>query len=451
MYVIKTRRTAVVVLTAALALLTVSLLFTASGSATNGASFRGTVAYEAYSSKAAGLEALDLATGETRWLVKPSAGARGGTYAWVTWSPDGKWLAFTRWVRSGREDLFVLHADTGKLTNVAASATGCRFKRGGLFPGIHTGYGRVRWSPDGTSIAFTCYTSGADSGVYVVGRGGAGLRRLEALPSAVARDTSLAWSSDGTKLAYLRWRYVKDKQREDQEIVVASVTDGTAVAIPTLPATEKPLPYTVEDLAWQPNGNRVLYASNSWEEFGDALCFADEGHTSIYTVTPPDTTSKRLLELPDVSDAAWSPIGNRIAVHEVGCDPGPLWVMGSEGEEHRLLSASVSWGEEEDWAWAHSGQEILIARYEPSAIRAVNVVTTRSRHLAAWKQTDCCAWILAVGKNTVAADAGGDYPRSQQLALVKLAGSGPKLKLVTVKPSRAGMKLDVFAFDVALP
>ena len=94
-------------------------------------------------------------------------------------SPDGEWIAFTT---SGREDLFVVRADgTGfrQLTDDAFRDRG------------------VTWSPDGRRLAF--YSNREDDyQAFTVRPDGSELKRVTALPGGL---TFPSWSPDGAEIA----------------------------------------------------------------------------------------------------------------------------------------------------------------------------------------------------------------------------------------------------------
>ena len=94
-------------------------------------------------------------------------------------SPDGEWIAFTT---SGREDLFVVRADgTGfrQLTDDAFRDRG------------------VTWSPDGRRLAF--YSNREDDyQAFTVRPDGSELKRMTALPGGL---TFPSWSPDGAEMA----------------------------------------------------------------------------------------------------------------------------------------------------------------------------------------------------------------------------------------------------------
>ncbi len=94
-------------------------------------------------------------------------------------SPDGEWIAFTT---GGREDVFVVRADgTGfrQLTDDAFRDRG------------------VSWSPDGKRLAFYSNREG-DYQAFTVRPDGSELKQVSAVPGGL---TYLAWSPDGSELA----------------------------------------------------------------------------------------------------------------------------------------------------------------------------------------------------------------------------------------------------------
>ena len=102
-----------------------------------------------------------------------------------SWSPDGRWIAFS--VGSGFDfDVHIVHPDgTGEatVTNLPGSE------------------GAVDWSPDGKQLAFAgCYPNPCSLGItslYAIHPDGSALTRL-----TNGRDTDPAWSPDGAKIVF---------------------------------------------------------------------------------------------------------------------------------------------------------------------------------------------------------------------------------------------------------
>lgn len=148
-----------------------------------------------------------------------------------SWSPDGTELAYGG---QGTSGLFVADA-SGRGSPRAvplAAGTGAAPKE----------VATVHWSPDGSLIAFT-----ASDHVYVVRPDGTSLRRV-----AVGYD--FAWSPDGTRLAVVgppggrTWAYVS---------VVRS--DGTGLHRIAGCRCDLRGPGFSQSLAWSSNGTRIAY------------------------------------------------------------------------------------------------------------------------------------------------------------------------------------------------
>jgi dipeptidyl aminopeptidase/acylaminoacyl peptidase len=125
---------------------------------------------------------VDVATGAARQVTDGDF-----DHTEPTWSPDGKWLAFTS-DRTGtadnggrNTDVFVVPADGGTPRKVSPHAEA---------------NGSPAFSPDGKSIAFTgVATAGGQSDIYVMPvEGGAAANLTEAFDERVQRFT---WTSSG--------------------------------------------------------------------------------------------------------------------------------------------------------------------------------------------------------------------------------------------------------------
>lgn len=70
------------------------------------------------------------------------------------------------------------------------------------------GVGRLTWSPDGRRIAFACDLVGQPSSICVVNKDGTGFTRLAADTAPATFATDPAWSPDGKRIAFTSFRYV---------------------------------------------------------------------------------------------------------------------------------------------------------------------------------------------------------------------------------------------------
>ncbi len=121
--------------------------------------------------------------------VRPIALSKGGDERNPSWSPDGKWIAFTKpragWAGSDiAGDIWIVPFNGGSPKRLTADAD-------------HAATAELRWSPDGKSIAYF----GDDKTVRLIPAAGGASRVLTRIPS-VNHFLGLSWSPDSSKLAY---------------------------------------------------------------------------------------------------------------------------------------------------------------------------------------------------------------------------------------------------------
>ena len=121
------------------------------------------------------------------------------------WSPDGRRIAFHRTTCCGEalDSLWVINVDGSNAHEVCARHLGltgtrrCPVTRGRT----RVGGAQPTWSADGRRLAFLARGVGDLRDVYVVDADGRNLRNVSNSPED---ENGLAWSPDGTRLAYVR-------------------------------------------------------------------------------------------------------------------------------------------------------------------------------------------------------------------------------------------------------
>ncbi|MGH9100289.1 MAG: S9 family peptidase, partial [Acidimicrobiales bacterium] len=206
----------------------------------------------------------------------------------------------------------------------------------------------VRWSPDGSLLAFASKDQDgpAELCVLPVGRGG---ERI-VVAHLAEPPTELAWSADGARLAFIArdpdperygeigserkakdmparrvLRFFSRLNGEDFVVdrprrVMVVPADGLA---PPLRLTDGP--FEASGLAWSPDGSAIAFASGRHERWDL------DGAVDLFTV-PSDGSGEpeRLTETAAAyGSAAWSPDGSRLAYV---VDPTPM-----DGPRHSRL------------------------------------------------------------------------------------------------------------------
>jgi CSLREA domain-containing protein len=194
----------------------------------------------------------------------------------VSWSPDGKRLAFDN---NGVAAIYDLA--TGKVTSLG----GC---------------GRPKWSPDGTRILAVCRdpdgTNIPDLGIFTRQQNGtfsftgvlmSGGQRL--------RGFDPDWSPDSTKIVF---QQPYDPATAEQPLGIVSATGGPITRLELPPASG--CTQFIYQPAWSPDGQRIV--------FYDAISGGDCGSASGLFVTAPSGGSVQRITYNYQTDPAWQPI-----------------------------------------------------------------------------------------------------------------------------------------------
>jgi TolB protein len=206
------------------------------------------------------------------------------------WSPDGARIAFsdTGYDESGASStagVYIVNADGTGRTRLSSDSA-----RSDSHP---------VWSPDGTRVAFVgtylecsdLHCHPASRKIYVAQADGS-----EQTPVAEGRvmDDDLAWSPDGTRIAFATDRN-GDNGLYEYEIYVMGA-DGSGQ---TLLTTSNFLP----DLTWAPDGTRIAFSSS------------EDGDDDVFVINADGTGRTRLTTNSGVDDyePTWSPDGTKIA------------------------------------------------------------------------------------------------------------------------------------------
>jgi Tol biopolymer transport system component/serine/threonine protein kinase len=271
------------------------------------------------------------------------------------WSPDGRSIAFLRSLRPEN----VLPA----MDVYLVSALGGADRK--LAEGIRTTESpSLSWSPDGKFLALGDKTSpdGPD-GIFLLEIGSGQRRKLTSPPAQIEGDSTPAFSPDGRKLAFVRW-------------VTSGVSD--LYLTPAAGGEPKRITFdnaTIRGLAWTPDGEEIVFASERrgvsslWRisarggepelaeaigssvqypivsSRGDRLAFTQLiNDTNIYRVdltAPASQRSSRdkfLASTLEDDSPQYSPDGKSIVFGSTRSGSFEIWLCGSEGQQPRQLT-----------------------------------------------------------------------------------------------------------------
>jgi dipeptidyl aminopeptidase/acylaminoacyl peptidase len=219
--------------------------------------------------------------------------------------------------------------------------------------------GSPRWSPDGSSIAFTSSRKEKEpSQLYVIPADGGEPLRLTELKEDVSE---VAWSPDGTRIAFATrvrdeaYEEEEDRKRAPRRITRLSYkldnvgwTADRRKHLFVVPAdgSAEPRQLTEGDYenaqpAWSPDGSRLVFVSSRGENWDLDLV------TDLFVLDSEGGEPEQLTASDgECASPAWSPDGRQIAYHYT---PTPFdWprhtqvaVLGVDTRERRLLTESL--------------------------------------------------------------------------------------------------------------
>ncbi len=222
-----------------------------------------------------------------------------------SWSPDGRRLAFQRYVRGRNAEILVADADGRNLRRLT------RTPAEELWP---------VWSPDGRRLAFVSDRDGSWE-VFVMNADGSGVRQLTRRLAPTELNVTPAWSPDGRVIAFSSTR-----TPENPEIYVVR-PDGNGLRRLTRTAGD------VETLgddgfpSWSPDGRLIVFSSNR------------TGNGEVWLMRRDGSRQRRVAGLPSRDDwsAEFSPDGAWIVFHSLGLRTSELYVVRPDGSALRRL------------------------------------------------------------------------------------------------------------------
>jgi Tol biopolymer transport system component len=212
-------------------------------------------------------------------------------------------------------------------------------------------FGTLPW-PDIAAQVFTMKPDGSD---------------IEQITEPDADYLSPALSPDGASIAFVRFTQGSDPPTTMHEGIFVMNADGSDPR--ELLETGEPMPISVGQIAWSPDGSLIGFVRNIYTEGSEA----DSGY-ELWVMGADGSDPHRLTDRKIVS-FAWSPDGRRIAFTEETADGARLrWdlhVMDADGANARSLTAD---GRSSFPAWSPDGERIAYQRWEGGGVTHVYVL-----------------------------------------------------------------------------
>gem|GEM_PF-343729 len=263
------------------------------------------------------LSLVTVDTGQQRPLTSPPAGSLGDTSPAP--SPDGRTLAFIRWIANGVGNIYLMPVDGGPPRWLAGDANS------------------IAWTPDGREILFS--SEGVGGRLWRIPVTG-GTPRV--VTSSAERVLAPAVARRGSRLAFV----VPERRLSLWRIDLTSTLTSTAPPVAAPPVRLENSTRIQWDPSYSPDGSRLVFGSDraGFEELwvGDA-----EGRGAVQLTR---------FEASESGSPHWSPDGSLIAFDSRPNGNADIFVVRPDGGKPRRITTHSA--EDVVPRWSRNGRWI---------------------------------------------------------------------------------------------
>ncbi len=296
------------------------------------------------------------AHGSHIWTAEVGGGGKtklthgAGEQGYPQWSPNGRWIAYERFPgkTSGLAILMVMRGDGTHRHEITRA-------RQGLSIGS--------WSPDGKRIVYSSSKPGAPGEATVIKTvaTGGGRQRTIVGPTRYSDVGEPEWSPRGGRITFTRWFSGPSGSTFKLAVVRPDGSDRHALAAGEAVKTQP---------AWSPDGSHIAFLRCPTGP-GTLVCGLE--------VARRDGSGKRRLRRADVEDLAWAPNGRRLVYSWTPKEDSTaltqkprLYVEKLDGSHMRRITRSAGGGQQLDYApaWQPVAKSAVSSRTEPLSAAA---------------------------------------------------------------------------------
>ncbi len=255
----------------------------------------------------------------------------GNDINYLTWSPDGTRIAFSRTANYGA------HAGVFEVASDGTTATPLMLAADGYHPS---------WAPDGGKVVYSAYSEQ----IYTVNADGSGTAPLG------VKGQEPAWSPDGSQIAFGQVTYVSS-------FMDLHIVGGGCGASPVVVPVPYPAEYTQWiDASWSPDGSRLSYRSTHDNGYGYERIVGRYGGASHGMVQVQN------VNMGGGRAASWSPNGQRLTFDGYSSETTGREVYVGNEDGSGSVTAITTGGKNSEPSWR---SDRLVTPYVPVICRTV--------------------------------------------------------------------------------